>query len=508
MGMMGPSAIATKYVANKNYHDGDATSVVPAPLTFTALAGPFPLFPGEITNTFHHLRIPKGPIAISEFSADIVEKDPFSISTSGDEDIMIPVPLSDAYLHHHVVDSEEKFHDKHILKSGHSHGVGFGAGTESRGTRQTFPYPYRFTTVEGEDELIANVHVINTRGMSSEDAHQCLECPCTAEDIPFMEKRKSHWRNDTCSSALMEEENDSCFPEKYRGGIRCCEHGEFCLDKFFMSKEDKMSLQSGKNSSNSTALQSVFYLRYIIAYTPATPDIQPLYLAACCDASGDETHRGNVEYDIPKCNNTNSGNKIKDSEADGDDCIHELDTVQSLHGEATGTFGLGGAKNEEDTFVDIVYMVGHLHRGGISMSSYFMNGTELCISLPTYGSGLPHEIGNEPGYINSMSSCTFDPPLRMKTTDNIRVVGRYNSSEAHTGVMSLFYIALADVAVPKPGEQGSGTGIWKYFHSLAGGVALVCIVIVAIHYYPVLSKKIDRRRGYESVPSSNVELSV
>eukprot|EP01083_Nonionella_stella_P127274 385583_1 len=107
-----------------------------------------------------------------------------------------------------------------------------------------------------------------------------------------------------------------------------------------------------------------------------------------------------------------------------------------------------------------------------------------------------------------MSSCTFDPPLRMKTTDNIRVVGRYNSSEAHTGVMSLFYIALADVAVPKPGEQGSGTGIWKYFHSLAGGVALVCIVIVAIHYYPVLSKKIDRRRGYESVSSSNVELSV
>ena len=46
--------------------DGDAT----APLTFTALTGALPLYPGEVTNTWHRLDIPSGPLAISEFSAD------------------------------------------------------------------------------------------------------------------------------------------------------------------------------------------------------------------------------------------------------------------------------------------------------------------------------------------------------------------------------------------------------------------------------------------------------
>ena len=370
---------------------GGAAIISPPPapmLTFTALAGPLPLYPGEVTNTWHHLLIPKGPIAISEFAADIVEKDPFSSSADdGEGSTMTPVPLSDAYLHHHVVNSEHKFHyHHHLFKSEHSHGVGFGAGTESRGTKQTFPYPYRFTTVEGEDELIANVHVINTRHMTTEEAHRCSECPCTAEDTSLVEQRKIRdWKNDTCNSALVEEENASCFPDTYQGGLYCCEHGEFCLDDFFMTKEGKeVSLQvAEKNSSNSNSnrtLQSIFYLRYVLTYTPTTPDVRPLYLAACCDASGDETHPGNIEYDIPKCNNNTSSSTKNNN--DDDDCIHELETVQSLHGEATESFGLGGPTNEEDVYVDVVYMVGHLHRGGISMSSYFMNGTTLCISLP------------------------------------------------------------------------------------------------------------------------------
>mmetsp|Transcript_25195 Transcript_25195/g.32276 ORF Transcript_25195/g.32276 Transcript_25195/m.32276 type:complete len:154 (+) Transcript_25195:251-712(+) len=152
-------------------------------------------------------------------------------------------------------------------------------------------------------------------------------------------------------------------------------------------------------------------------------------------------------------------------------------------------------------------MVGHLHRGGISMSSYFMNGTELCISLPTYGSGMPKEIGNEPGYINSMSTCTFDPPLRMRSSDKIRVVGRYNSSEAHTGVMSLFYIAIADVdAVLESKDQHDIGGRMSKFIQWTILIALGCLLIGAIYYYYV-SDKANRRRGYEPVPNRSLGLS-
>merc|ERR1711976_784335 len=37
-----------------------------------------------------------------------------------------------------------------------------------------------------------------------------------------------------------------------------------------------------------------------------------------------------------------------------------------------------------------------------------------------------------------------NPPRRMSTTDLVRVTARYDSTVAHTGVMSLFYIATAE----------------------------------------------------------------
>jgi hypothetical protein len=497
-------------------------------LTFTALTKPLPLFPGEVTNTWHHLNIPKGPIAISEFAADIVEEDPIT----GE---IIAVPLSDAYLHHHVVYSSHKYYEKQkhrwspMKPENANRGVGFGAGTESRGTKQKFPFPYRFTTVEGEDELVANVHVINTRSMRLDHAHHCLECPCTIEDrvslvgedeeeetkhkdgwfhwnrkkkpslkekdnttlLESVIKRRPNWTS--CNIDLVDEKNTACFPETYYGGLICCEHGEFCLDNYYMSKDQIAA------TDNST--QSVFYLRYTLTYTPMTPEVKPLYLAACCDASGNETSPGNIEYDIPK---------LCDGFDDDEACIHNLETIQSLHGASRTGFGTSSAENEEDIYVDVVYMVGHLHRGGISMSAYFEgNNSLLCESLPTYGTGEPGEIGNEPGYINSMSTCTFDPPLRMKTTDKIRVVGKYNASEAHTGVMSLFYIAVSDVPTDKDGDVTPETGgFWKHFQPLAIFVAAGIVIGATWHVARKIGLVNRRRAGYEALPGNGHSISV
>ena len=52
------------------------------------------------------------------------------------------------------------------------------------------------------------------------------------------------------------------------------------------------------------------------------------------DTDGEETRSDNVEYDIPNC-------------AVADDlCVHELETVQTLHGAAREAFL--GPHNEED----------------------------------------------------------------------------------------------------------------------------------------------------------------
>ena len=436
----------------------------------------------------------------------VVEKDP----STGE---IVPVPLSEAYLHHHVVYSEHQFyHDPKVEQthmSSASRGVGFGAGTESRGTHQKFPYPYRFTTVEGEDELIANVHVINTRTMPKEDAYQCLECPCTSEnrvdgpDSPLLSsvvELKSSSDN-TCSAQLVEEENTSCFPDKYYGGLYCCEHGTFCLDDYFLPKEEEAA-RAGKGE------QSVYYLRYTLTYEPSTPEVKPLYLAACCDATGDNEHHGNVEYDIPKCDD------------DDDECVHVIEAVQSLHGSSARSFGAGDADDKEAEYVDVVFMVGHQHRGGMSVAAYLADGSTLCESLPSYGTGAPGEIGNEPGYINSMSTCTFDPPLRMKTTDAIRVVGKYNASRAHTGVMSLFYIAIADATDEEPETSSSlpapvavgqevlgiprGDGAWTRLGASAALVAVVGAAVATAH----TAVRFYRRRNYEALPAELTELSV
>ena len=72
------------------------------------------------------------------------------------------------------------------------------------------------------------------------------------------------------------------------------------------------------------------------------------------------------------------------------------------------------------------------------------------------------------------------------------------------GVMSLFYIAIADVAMPE--EQRGHGGMWKYVHSWAGTVAIGCIAIGAIYYYS-LSTRFNHRQNYEPVPNSSFELS-
>ncbi|CAI5715997.1 unnamed protein product [Peronospora destructor] len=439
----------------------------------TALTPPLSLTQGEVTNTFHRLSIPKGPIAVYRFTADIVEKD-----VNGN---VVPVPTFDAYLHHHVFGSTHKQYD--AMKSrgapmkpkNFSRSVAFGAGTECRGTPQEFYFPYAFMTVEGEDEWVANVHIINTRKMAPERAHRCLECPCTLEDTFTADSVNGlQFR---CSAQLLDEDNTACSAKTYHGGLRCCKDAEFCLE------HAELEVAA---SSNAT-----YYLRYSLDYAEIVPENRPLYLAACCDATGDLELMGNIEYDVPVCDpNTHPG------------CVHTLSTRQRLNRGSIPLFSYQQHPPEPERDVELVYAVGHQHRGGLGIQLYDdASGDLLCASVPKYGSGT--EAGNEDGYVISMSTCTFDPPRRMRTSDIVRVVALYNHTLPHTGVMSIMYMALSDFplkgdATVKTSETASRNTNWGWMMLgiLAGGAACALATTLVTRW--------KQRSGYTPLqPRSN-----
>lgn len=444
----------------------------------TALTGALPLTQGQVTNTFHRLPIPRGPIAVYRFEADVVEKD-----AAGE---VVPVANFDAYLHHHVVGSVHKHYAEEAGKwapmkpVNFSRSVGFGAGTESRGTPQEFKYPYAFMTVEGEDEWVANVHIINTRNMAPANAHRCLECPCGSKD-EFTENSVNgrSFEANSCNAELRAENNTVCAAATYHGGLRCCEDSQFCLEKEDLAAQPHTS---------------TYYLRYTIEYSEVVPENRALYLAGCCDASGDESHHGNIEYDIPVC----------DPEVHPG-CVHTLSTRQAIDiGQSSVYKFLQGGDSSPDREVELVYAVGHQHRGGLGIHMYDeKSGDLLCSSVPTYGTGA--DVGNESGYVVTISTCTFDPPRRMRASDLVRIVALYNNTEAHTGVMSLMYVALSDV-VEQPTTQAALSAsavvaskdgvVTRFFQSplfVVGPVvaALGCVIVFVLHMV--------KRHGYQQL---------
>lgn len=388
--------------------------------THTALTRPLTLYQGQVANTYHELSIPKGPIAIYKFQAQVVEKD-----KNGN---IVQVPTYDAYLHHHVVGSSfkstESVADSPMKPKNISRAIGFGAGTECRGTPQEFYFPYAFITTKGEDSWIANVHIINTRKLPMKKTRHCLECPCTTENAKYSVVNTSFYH---CNTDLINEENTACSSSTYIGGLRCCENNVYCINS---------------NQRNTESVTSTYYLQYRIEYDIVVSENNPLYLASCCDATGNLTVAGNTEYDISVCNKTETP-----------ECIHKLTTYQYIGGSAYFPFAHGGPiKPKINREIELVYMVGHQHRGGIGISIYDdKSGKLICESIPTYGKS--NMIGDENGYVVSMSTCTFKPPLKMFTYDILKIVASYNNTISHTGVMSLVYLAISDVGHYKNKQQ-------------------------------------------------------
>ena len=192
------------------------------------------------------------------------------------------------------------------------------------------------------------------------------------------------------------------------------------------------------------------------------------------------TKHGAIEYDIPQCDpETHPG------------CVHTLSTRQRIGGNGGSLFGIGShaAAAEDDTEVDIVFAVGHQHRGGMGINMYDDDTENLiCSSVPTYGRS--NQVGDELGYVVAMSTCTFDPPLRMKRNSIVRIAAMYNNTMPHTGVMSLFYIALAEV--PASGNTASSFSNVSNGSAFSPVVALMFLTVIGAAVF----MKWESRRGY------------
>uniref|UniRef100_A0A7S3E400 Uncharacterized protein n=1 Tax=Chloropicon laureae TaxID=464258 RepID=A0A7S3E400_9CHLO len=431
---------------------------------FSVLSRPIKLKFGEVHNTIQEpIRLPweivaefaVKPLAIVDYKVDIV-----SLNEDGEE---TQVPLYQAYNHHYAlgIGNYEQMYGYYETHKDDPYGgyelnstaaptmkrfmqdmrglgqrrgerraanFGGGSGAEERGTSHLLPTPYAHI-VDSPQAIIPLIHLINTdAGSQPETPSRLLECPCTPQRVFDVGADKIDGKPPvppfSCNLKFMQEENPSCELDWYEGGFRCCEHGVFVIDT---DKHDPATLP-----------EQEFYFKFIFDYKDVEPETVPVRPPACCDVTANLTVGGNIEFDVPQCT----------AGIAPEDCVYEMtssqffDLMPNYHSNQTREKDVDPKQQ-----VDLVYAVGHLHVGGLSLDLYDDESGELiCHSEPTYGTG--SAAGDELGYLTGMSSCTFDPPLRMTRDAVVRTVARYNNTVPHHGVMALWLMEVADPVAP------------------------------------------------------------
>merc|ERR1712070_845174 len=101
---------------------------------------------------------------------------------------------------------------------------------------------------------------------------------------------------------------------------------------------------------------------------------------------------------------------------------------------------------DPDGIIELVQATGHVHKAGLSLDLIDERSeTIVCHVSPLYGSS--EAAGDEAGFLVGIRPCQFGlpplpPPPRFRRSDLIRATARYNSTEAHTGVMSLWLLKV------------------------------------------------------------------
>jgi len=291
---------------------------------------------------------------------------------------------------------------------------GGASGGEYRNNPHVYPAPYGLAVPQPEAVVVV-VHAINTVNSTMHDSAEqpqpyspLLQCPCTAA-------RRIDLKNGTidgckpsipfvCNDWFNSSGNTACSLSTYTGGYRCCENGVFLEG-------------SGQATPASTAM--TVYAKLTFRHAPPRSPMKPL-VGLTIDVTADVNGQGNIEYTIDRC----------PAGTPAADCVHTATNVQN--------YGyLPPSMNASEYAIDLVYAVGHVHTGAISLELVDgVTGQQLCNAKLRYGTS--EQPGDEAGYLVGIEPCVWSPPLRLKVGHPLRTVARYNNSEPHTGVMSLW----------------------------------------------------------------------
>jgi len=433
--------------------------------SFTVYSRPVLLRPGEVNNHApdpvqlpQHIqdRFANSTLFIQGYDAEVVDID----DATGEER---PLPLYEFYNHHYIMalgtnKAMDMFtqkvngefspgciggsHLNHLLRElaenvqlplGPAGVFGGGSGAEFRHTNYSLTRPYG-TPVHNPQALSVLLHFVNTRNSSVEDRR--FECPCYASSNHINVQAgtingKPPMPAFACNAELLQQGNPACSLQTYQGGLRCGEHGAWTVPE-----------------PNKAAPFNRMYAKFTFRYYDSEQAVAA-QSTDCCDATGNMTHAGNIEYDVPNC----PANSPRES------CVHEATSIQPigmplLVGHQPGHHSNHTPVDPEEE-IELIHAVGHQHTGGLGMELYDVRtGRLLCASgMPRYGKGAA--AGDEAGFLTGISHCAWgeaplQPPLRLRRGDLVRTVARYNSTRHHHGVMSLWLIKV----VPHPSGNG------------------------------------------------------
>ncbi|CEM25781.1 unnamed protein product [Vitrella brassicaformis CCMP3155] len=396
-----------------NSGGGDVTDV-----TDTFVSRPFSLRPGDVLNSLPWettLKMPKGPLAIRGFHAEIVDENNAS------------VPLSSVYLHHWLVfpilPNRTDPHGPPTLlpNAGPCRDLPqmFGIGAESRGTPVTLKAPYAVTT-SGDEVWLANVHILRTDNVS--DVQACIECHCQ--------------------------------PDGTTGGVACCTDGTHCVTHYdpFVSESVQPSppvpphlrAPRPQNLFGQGPHPKEYRLKYSVTYGRITPETKPVRVVVV------DVIQCRIEYDVPPCHQTHTH--------------HDADAaVNALRGLEGGAVGDGDASPDcvdvkEVTMttgreMEIAYIRGHIHIGSINVTLELpQTRDDFCVTPALYGTQ-PDAPGDELGYVSRIAPCVYEEGERViPANTEMRMRVFYKRDRAYAGVMGIM-IMLSHVK----GDYGTST---------------------------------------------------
>eukprot|EP00271_Cylindrocystis_brebissonii_P021984 TRINITY_DN8201_c1_g3_i1.p1 TRINITY_DN8201_c1_g3~~TRINITY_DN8201_c1_g3_i1.p1 ORF type:complete len:513 (-),score=80.32 TRINITY_DN8201_c1_g3_i1:498-2036(-) len=409
-------------------------------VTKTFLSPPFELAPGEVHKKFYGpLPLPEGHIAIRSFTAELVDADGASI------------PLSELYLHHWIAvpvlvpDTKTSAND--VSENGGVVEEDKPAWITATDGSASFSSSSLAAHVNGEllrNDGDCNFAAPQLFGVGAETRRTQPEFPAPyameignpkavpegKKSVFFSQIHAIDTRGAVNAKACIEcrcdifnatmTEKGEPLPKDYIGGLRCCYEGVNCRVKDGYKGEKR-----------------TIYLRYTVKYKPFDACVVPVRIFFL-DVTDCE-----VEYNVPGC----------DSEGSLAGCV---DTRSKSY-----VFPYSGR---------VVYAAGHQHVGATGITLEGDKSGLLCDSTPIYGRGTA--AGDEAGYVTGMGTCSSSSGLTVAKGETLTLTSTYSRLGGHTGVMGLFYVAIAvdgDYNIPPAGTCPDTENVMMAENALMGG---------------------------------------